>query len=329
VSIVDGLIDGLLACVLLVLAVRVLTVANPFHAVVVFISFGLLMALTWVRLAAPDVALAEAGIGAALTGVLLIEVLHRLSWQQPADMHEDQFKPSLRRGGDWPVYISCGLSSALLAALLIHVVVSADGNGGAMAEHVAANLDVAGATHPVTAVLLDFRSLDTLLELVVLFLATLGMFAVRRTQPEIYRVTAPVVRDAAVDTLPKLLLPLLVMAAGFLLWLGSFTAGGAFQSGIVLAAAAVLLSLTGRSLDAVPTWVWHGALVCGIAALVIFGTALRIAGRAWLDYPPDWAGDAVLVLELAAAVTIGTALALLFLGLSAPDRSPITMRDDA
>ena len=43
-----------------------------------FISFGLLLALAWVRLAAPDVALAEAGIGAGLTGALLMAALARL-----------------------------------------------------------------------------------------------------------------------------------------------------------------------------------------------------------------------------------------------------------
>jgi uncharacterized MnhB-related membrane protein len=36
------------------------------------------MALAWVRLAAPDVALAEAAIGAGLTGALLMAALARL-----------------------------------------------------------------------------------------------------------------------------------------------------------------------------------------------------------------------------------------------------------
>jgi energy-converting hydrogenase B subunit D len=45
---------------------------------VLFIAFGLLMALAWVRLGAPDVALAEAAIGAGLTGALLMAALVRL-----------------------------------------------------------------------------------------------------------------------------------------------------------------------------------------------------------------------------------------------------------
>jgi len=49
-----------------------------FRAIVLFIAFGLLMSLVWVRLGAPDVALAEASIGAGLTGALLLSALARL-----------------------------------------------------------------------------------------------------------------------------------------------------------------------------------------------------------------------------------------------------------
>jgi energy-converting hydrogenase B subunit D len=67
--------DFLLAVTLLGVAWRVVAVADLFRAVVLFIAFGLLMALAWVRLAAPDVALAEAAIGAGLVGVLLLDAL--------------------------------------------------------------------------------------------------------------------------------------------------------------------------------------------------------------------------------------------------------------
>jgi energy-converting hydrogenase B subunit D len=46
--------------------------------VVQFIVFGLLMALAWARLQAPDIALAEAAIGAGLTGALLLDALGTL-----------------------------------------------------------------------------------------------------------------------------------------------------------------------------------------------------------------------------------------------------------
>lgn len=70
--------DGLLVVTLLALAVRVLTVDDLFQTVVLFIAFGLFMALAWVRLKAPDIALAEAAIGAGLTGVLLLDAVRQI-----------------------------------------------------------------------------------------------------------------------------------------------------------------------------------------------------------------------------------------------------------
>ena len=71
--------DGMLAIALLWLAWRALRSPDLFTAIVLFIAFGLVMALAWVRLQAPDIALAEAAIGAGLTGALLLAALARLN----------------------------------------------------------------------------------------------------------------------------------------------------------------------------------------------------------------------------------------------------------
>lgn len=75
----NWLLDGLLALTLLWLAGRILASPDLFRAVVLFIAFGLVLALIWVRLDAPDIALAEAAIGAGLTGALLLSALARLA----------------------------------------------------------------------------------------------------------------------------------------------------------------------------------------------------------------------------------------------------------
>ena len=77
------LIDGLIALTILWLAWQALTVADLFRAIAMFIAFGLLVAIAWVRLDAPDIAIAEAAIGAGLTGALLLVTLRRLRWSQP------------------------------------------------------------------------------------------------------------------------------------------------------------------------------------------------------------------------------------------------------
>jgi energy-converting hydrogenase B subunit D len=70
--------DLILVVALLWSALRAITVRDLFHCVILFIAFGLLMALAWARLGAADVALAEAAIGAGLTGALLLDTVAHL-----------------------------------------------------------------------------------------------------------------------------------------------------------------------------------------------------------------------------------------------------------
>jgi len=60
----EWFLDILLVTALLTTAIATLSSRDLFRAVVVFIAFGLLMAVAWVRLRAPDIALAETAIGA-------------------------------------------------------------------------------------------------------------------------------------------------------------------------------------------------------------------------------------------------------------------------
>lgn len=64
--------DLLLVAALLWSSALAITTANLLRGVVLFIVFGLFMALAWARLSASDLALTEAVIGAGLTGALLL-----------------------------------------------------------------------------------------------------------------------------------------------------------------------------------------------------------------------------------------------------------------
>ncbi len=77
-NLLQSAFDTLLGFALLWLAWRALASPDLFRAIVLFVAFGLLMALAWVRLNAPDIALAEVAIGAGLTGALLLAALARL-----------------------------------------------------------------------------------------------------------------------------------------------------------------------------------------------------------------------------------------------------------
>lgn len=78
-----GIMFDMTAILLLLwLAWQVLNTSGAFRAVVLFIAFGLVLSVIWIRLSAPDIALAEAIIGAGITGALLLAALARLGWRR-------------------------------------------------------------------------------------------------------------------------------------------------------------------------------------------------------------------------------------------------------
>jgi energy-converting hydrogenase B subunit D len=83
-----SLFDIVLIGGLLGLSWGTLASAHLYRAVVLFVAFGLCLALAWARLRAPDVALAEAAIGAGLSGALLLAAVRE------ADSESKQHKKS-------------------------------------------------------------------------------------------------------------------------------------------------------------------------------------------------------------------------------------------
>jgi len=89
----NSVFDGVLALALLILAWRLLRSPELFNAIVLFISFGLIMSLAWVRLKAADIALAEAAIGAGVTGALFLTALARLQSHNSSNLKPEDSRP--------------------------------------------------------------------------------------------------------------------------------------------------------------------------------------------------------------------------------------------
>jgi multisubunit Na+/H+ antiporter MnhB subunit len=113
----------------------------------------------------------------------------------------------------------------------------------------------------------------------------------------------------------RVVLPLLVLAAGYLLWIGGFAPGGAFQGGALLGGALVLVMLGGLARHVVNrSGLLRAGLVLGAVVFATVGAiTLRLTGGL-LQYPPGTGGTWIMVIESAALISIGLTLGLLYLG---------------
>jgi multisubunit Na+/H+ antiporter MnhB subunit len=298
---VDATIDLLLAAGLLLLGLQVIAAATPFRSIVMFVVFGLLMALVWARLGAPDLALAEAAIGAGLTGAMLLLAYRRLLHLAPQYSRRSLLRRSWLAAA---VGVLCALLVVALGVLLEELPPPAEAAG----EAALAALPATGVGNPVTAVLILFRGYDTLLEMLVLLVAWLG---IKVTQP-LARPQAPHARAPMLDALLAAAIPTTLLIGGYLLHAGGHAPGGAFQAGAVLAAAGVLLALSGR-LQTLhePLPLQRLLLIAGIAVFAGFGLAGLASGQAPMTVAAGWP---VYLIEGALTLSIALSLLLLFLG---------------
>jgi uncharacterized MnhB-related membrane protein len=68
----------LLLIFLLVCAVAVSLTKNLLNAIIVYMSFSLIMSVIWILLESPDLAITEAAVGAGVTSILFIITLKKI-----------------------------------------------------------------------------------------------------------------------------------------------------------------------------------------------------------------------------------------------------------
>ncbi len=307
-------LEIVLAAVVLSVAVWTVAARETFPAAGGFVAYGLLLALVWVRLGAPDVAMTEAAIGSGLTGVLLLGAAARLrASEMPAAVETPGAILSL----------AAALLSTAVAAALAAAVLFLPDPAPTLAPAAAENAAATTLGNPVTNVLMAFRAMDTMLEKVVLLLALVGVWSLA---PDRLWGGCPGPRHYAdpngvLAFLARLLPPVGIVVGIYILWVSADYPGGAFQGGTILAAMWLLVMMAGLA-DTPPVsrrWL-RLALIVGPAVFLLVGLGGLALGEAFLAYPVAYAKALILTIEFAMLLTIAVTLGLLVAG--PPEREP-------
>lgn len=73
-----AIIEWLLLAFLIVCAIAASMTKNLLNSVIIFMSYSLVMAVIWVLLRSPDLAITEAAVGAGVTSVLFFLALRKV-----------------------------------------------------------------------------------------------------------------------------------------------------------------------------------------------------------------------------------------------------------
>jgi multisubunit Na+/H+ antiporter MnhB subunit len=292
-----------LAVLIIALAAWTTFARGTFSAITAFLAYGALLALAWVQLGGVDVALTEAAIGGGLTGVLLLGAASRL------------------RGGDsvvrLPLRVGAALLSAAVSIAIALCVLALPEVPPTLAPEVAANLARTELGNPITAVLLAFRAMDTLLEAIVLLFALIGVWSLSLDEhwggrPGVRQYSDP---NGILAYAARILPPIGIVVGAYIFWTGADEPGGKFQ-GATLLAAMWLLVLMAALADAPPisrAWL-RIALVAGPLAFIAIGFfGLQATGH-FLAYPEGFAKPLIIAIELALLPSLTLVLGLLLLG---------------
>ena len=175
---------------------------------------------------------------------------------------------------------------ATLAVLLWHLApIAMPSDLGSVASHyVTHGIEDNRGSNLVTSVIVNYRGLDTLGEVTVLFLSVSGVAFVlrRRTGLEILK---PRPASEIVTTGARLLFAPIVLFGAYIFVHGHLTPGGGFQGGAVVASAVLLLILADRDRTlphAALAWLESlsglGFILAGAVGLVVTGSFLANRG---------------------------------------------------
>jgi multicomponent K+:H+ antiporter subunit A len=283
-----------------------------FIALILIGAVGLAVALVFIKFSAPELALTQLSVE-VVTIVLLLLALYFLPQHGAPEPTSHKHIQDLTLAAIAGV-CATALSWAILTRPYEHIA-------GFFIEK---SFTEGGGTNVVNVILVDFRGYDTLGEVTVLALAALGIYAMldglRLVGPSAdseHRAWNWDANPVIMATFSRLLLPLALLVAVFILLRGHNQPGGGFIAGLITAVALIMQYLANGS-----AWTqsrlpanMHPVIATGLLFACITGLASWLFGYPFLTstfshvYWP-WVGD----FEIASAMVFDLGVYLVVVG---------------
>lgn len=211
-----------------------------FIAIIFMSVIGLVVALTFIRFKAPDLALTQLSVE-VVTIVMLLLALRFL----PGQASSVDTRGRCVRDGVLALIAGGGLA-ALVYAMLTRPFDTISG------YHLANSVPGGGGTNVVNVILVDFRGFDTLGEIAVLAMAAMGLHALLeevRLRPYAGRAVSLADRyPIMLAELMRPLLPLALAVSAYIFLRGHNLPGGGFIAGLI-AGVAIMLQYLASGID--------------------------------------------------------------------------------
>ncbi|MCP5142620.1 MAG: monovalent cation/H+ antiporter subunit A [Gammaproteobacteria bacterium] len=242
-------------------------------------AVGLVVALTFVKFSAPDLALTQLSVE-IVTIVLLMLALYFLPQRGATDSGD------ARHVRD---FLVAGLAGAATTALAWSVLTR---DYQTIADYFIANsVPGGGGSNVVNVILVDFRGYDTFGEITVLALAALGIYGLlhklqlEAPSHDTYgRAWHPDLHPLLLATFARLLLPLALVVSVFIFLRGHNLPGGGFIAGLITAIALIMQYLAngvGWTQERLPSNT-HPLIAAGLGIALLTGLASFLFGHPFL-----------------------------------------------
>lgn len=211
------------------------------YLALVFISVvGLIVALGFIYLSAPDLALTQ--ISVEVVTILLLLLALNLLPKKPA-----RLGTNVQRLRD----AALGLAGGCCTGFVAWAIMTRSPNNPISSYHWANSYSGGGGTNVVNVTLVDFRAFDTFGEIIVLGIAALAIFALLQTatrgvsgqrlrqwKPDLVR--SPEHHPMMFVVATRLLLPLAILVGVYIFLRGHNQPGGGFIAGLVISIAILM-----------------------------------------------------------------------------------------